>query len=131
MLDAAFPGQQCARGLGAKLDDKGSIGWQRGGRLRHSLIPKNGLWVCVIFALSSVEDDRVRHLFRDTAGMFNFAAAAPLLFKYRSSGGEKGYEFSYRFMTDILTSLRLIFLQVYNGRVTGATMRSCLSHILF
>ena len=30
MLDAAFPRQRCVCRLGAKLDDKGFIAWQRG-----------------------------------------------------------------------------------------------------
>jgi hypothetical protein len=79
MLDAAFPGQRCVDGLGAKLDYKGSIAWQKGWRLKHNQTPQNCLWVCDIFILSSVEDDRGSHRFRDTAVAFNSAACDILL----------------------------------------------------
>src|SRR5262245_9156698 len=91
MLDAALPEQRCVRGLGAKLDYKGSIAWQKGWWLRHSYkIPRMAyeyvvyshchLWKKIKEAACSGTPPK-----RST-----LLPPPPYGFKYRSSGGEKG-----------------------------------------
>jgi hypothetical protein len=90
MLDAAFLGQRCVRRLGAKLDDKGSIGWQRGWQLKHSQIPR----MVYRYVVSSYFHlwKKIQEATCSGALPQRSTLLPPYLygFKYRSNGGAKG-----------------------------------------